>query len=129
MDSTSKSLLSAEVNALPVFLAGYDSSIYSFFNGTNAICVHFLDILPNLSNAESSTLAYNNYDTGQFSSFGSIAMFAYEVFAIQRNSAVIPAIKGQYYIQDSSIALFEQGEAASTLAYGLGTSPDIGIVI
>jgi hypothetical protein len=129
MDSTTITLLQNEVNALPTWLAAYDSSVHDYFIGTNPTCVNFLDVIPALNSSETSTVAFLSYDKGTYASTGALAMFAWEVFAIQRNISLLDGNKAQYYVRDTTTEQFEQGEATATLAYALGLSPDMGITI
>ena len=133
MDATRLANLKTEINALATFLSAYDTSVTNYLNTTTTTCVHFLDVVPGLSNDNTFSLAYNGSYDGQGSSFGALGDFVYEVSAIQRNTTILQFNKLSYYLADdvfvSSEADFNKGEAAKTISYITGTSPDQGITI
>ena len=133
MDITRLTNLKAEINALATFLSAYDTSVYNYLNTTATTCVHFLDVVPGLSNDNSFSLAYNGSNNGQGTSYGALGDFVYEVSAIQRNTSILQANKLSYYLADdnfiSAASDFNKGEAAKTISYITGTSPDQGVTI
>lgn len=133
MDVTRLNNLKAEINALATFLAAYDTSISDYFNTTTTTCLHFLDVVPTLTNDSSFGLAFNGSYSGHGSSYGALADFVYDVSAVQRSTAILKATKLSYYLSDevqrSTDADFNNGEAAKSISYITGMSPDQGITI
>lgn len=133
MDATRLTNLKSEVNALATFLSNYDTSVADFLSGSNSTCIHFADVIPNLSNDNSAALAYEAVASGQGSSYGALVDFVYGVAAVQRNTAIILITKAAYYTSNDNQILiddsFNTGEGARTLSYIIGNSPDMGITI
>lgn len=133
MDITRLNNLKTEINALPTFLSNYDNSVASFLTGATPTCIHFADVISNLSNDNSAALAYEAVESGQGSSYGALVDFVYEVAAIQRNTSILLITKAAYYTSNENQILidesFNKGEAARTLSYIIGNSPDMGIII
>lgn len=133
MDAARLTELKAEINALAKFLSDYDTSVTNYLDGSSPTCVHFLDVIPTLKNDATSALASDAAWSGQGSSYGALVDFIYEVSAIQRSTPILNNNKLSYYIiddtQKSKDADYNNGEAAKTISYLLGISPDLGITI
>jgi hypothetical protein len=133
MDAIRLTALKIEITNLNTWLTTYDTSVYNFLNGVSTTCVHFLDVIPTLSNNNAASIAYDGAYSGHGSSFGSLTDFIYEVSGIQRNTAIFNSIKLTYYllddVQKTADADFNSGESAKFISYIVGSSPDQGITI
>lgn len=133
MDNTQLTNLKNEIDSLTTFLIDYDTSVHDYLDGSNASCLHFLDVIDTLNNDTSVSIVYDSAWEGHSSSYGAMTNFVYEIAAIQRNKSILDTPKATYYtINDAQIVTdegYNRGEASRTLAYILGTSPDQGIII
>ena len=133
MDAAKFAQLDTEVKALPIVIDTYDKGVSDFLSGAVSTCPHFLDSISSLVNDVALSVAYDLTWSGQGSAYGAVLSFVHEIEAYKRHANILPTNKSRYYVENSTEVMNSKtkmtGEAARTMAYINGNSPDQGIMI
>lgn len=133
MDSTQLSNIISEINSLPTFIRGYDTSVANYLSGVSPSCQHFLEIISNLENDETFAAAYALSWAGQGSAYGLLTDFMYTVFSIHRNRDILSSNRASYYSSSDTEIINEgnyaSGEAAKLVSFIQGNGPSQGVMI